>query len=247
MKKIIIFLLMMITIFAIMYCYYEKKTTEVYLSGQVIGFDIRNINEELNNENSEMTKTSSKSVGTMTFVKKDSNEFSALGHSISEGTKTINLEGDCYGIEFDYVKRARDNEAGRIIAQINEDEKIGELTSGNQYGIYGRVASDDKDYQLIETGNRFDIKRDKAYILLNVDGRGIQEYEVEIKKINYFSRIQNIRIEVKSEELIGLSGGIVQGMSGAPLVQNGKLIGAVNCVNTNNSLDAYAIFIDKLM
>ena len=99
----------------------------------------------------------------------------------------------------------------------------------------------------INTGNRFDIKNGIAYILINLDGQGLKKYEVEITETNYFASTQNIRIKVKSQELINLSGGIVQGMSGAPLVQNEKLIGAINCVNTNNSLDAYAIFIDKLL
>ncbi len=247
MKKFIISILIITIILVGMYNYYEGKTTEVLLSGRVIGFDIKNLDDNINNENKKTTKTSSKSVGTMTFIKKDSGEFAALGHSISKKINEIELEGECYEIEFDHVKRAKQDEAGRIIAEIRDDEKIGELSNGNQYGIYGKIDTVNKDYQTIETANRFDVKLGQAYILIDVDGRGVQKYEVKVKQINYLAQTQNIRIEVKSEELIKLSGGIVQGMSGAPLVQNGKLIGAVNCVNTNNSLDGYAIFIDKLV
>lgn len=247
MKKFIISILMITIILVGMYNYYEGKTTEVLLSGKVIGFDIKNLEDNINNENKKTTKTSSKSVGTMTFIKKESGEFAALGHSISKNVNEVELEGECYKIEFDHVKRAKADEAGRIIAGILDDEKIGELSNGNQYGIYGKIDTVDKEYQSIETANRFDVKLGQAYILIDVDGQGIQKYEVEVKQINYLAQTQNIRIEVKSEELIKLSGGIVQGMSGAPLVQNDKLIGAVNCVNTNDSLDGYAIFIDKLV
>ena len=89
---------------------------------------------------------------------------------------------------------------------------------GNFNNLYG-------DYQSIQTENRFKIKTGTAYILINVDGYGIQKYEVEIKGINYIAFNRNIRIQVTSDELIKLSGGIVRGMSGAPLIQNDKLIG----------------------
>lgn len=247
MKKIIILLFINILIITGIYFYYESKTDEVFLSGKVIGLDIKNINEETSNINKEVIPTSSKSVGTITFTKKDSNEFVGLGHSIDSNAENLKLDGECYEIEFDYIKRAKQSKAGKIIAEINEEKKLGSLNKSNKYGIYGKFDKLDDLEQIIKTENRFNIKKGLAYILINVDGQGIQKYEVNVDEINYFSTIQNIRITVKSEELIKLSGGIVQGMSGAPLIQNGKLIGAINCVNVNNSLDAYAIFIDKLL
>lgn len=99
----------------------------------------------------------------------------------------------------------------------------------------------------IKTENRFNIKKGDAYILLDIDNSGLKKYDVQIDEINYLFSTQNIGIKVTSEALIKMSGGIVQGMSGAPLIQNGNLIGAINCVNINDPLDAYAIFIDKLL
>ena len=75
----------------------------------------------------------------------------------------------------------------------------------------------------------------------------MKQYEIEITGINFFSFTKNLKISVKSPELIEKTGGIVQGMSGSPIIQNGKLIGAVNCVNVNNPLEAYGVFVDKLI
>ena len=75
----------------------------------------------------------------------------------------------------------------------------------------------------------------------------MMKYEVEITGINYLSFTRNLKITVKSPALISKTGGVVQGMSGTPIVQNGKLIGAINAVNTENPINAYGVFIDKLL
>ena len=247
MKKVLILLVITSTTIIGIYYYYDKKTENVFLSGKVIGFNLNDIKDTATDNERNIVKTSSKSVGTVTFIKRNNSNFAALGHSISGKKENIDLQGSCYEIEFDYIKKAKQNKTGKIIADIKEENKIGEINNSNQYGIYGKIIEKEKDCVSINTGNRFDIKNGIAYILINLDGQGLKKYEVEITETNYFASTQNIRIKVKSQELINLSGGIVQGMSGAPLVQNEKLIGAINCVNTNNSLDAYAIFIDKLL
>lgn len=245
MRKITISLIILISIYIGCYYYYESQKTEVIISGKVIGFDIPNVEE--NSKNNKLVKTSTKSIGTITFIKEDSHEFSALGHPISQLNNNINFNGNCYNINFDSIEKASPNTAGKIIANINKDEKIGVLNSCNQYGIYGKIENIKQNFQKIETENRFNIQKGEAYILLDLDNQDLKKYDVQVEEINYLLPNQNIRIKVTSEELIKISGGIVQGMSGAPLVQNDKLIGAINCVNINNPLDAYAIFIDKLL
>ena len=126
-------------------------------------------------------------------------------------------------------------------------KKIGTINNENYYGIYGKIEKLVINPSKIKTENRFNIKKGDAYILLDIDNSGLKKYDVQIDEINYLFSTQNIGIKVTSEALIKMSGGIVQGMSGAPLIQNGNLIGAINCVNINDPLDAYAIFIDKLL
>lgn len=245
MKKTILLVSFIVISIMINFNYYDNKRAEVLLTGKVVGFDIENTEEESGEGKGFTIRTSSKSVGTMTFIK-ENNEFVALGHSMSG--ESTELNGECYEIEFEDVIKSTDNKAGRIIAEINEESKIGYVYGDTNHGIYGKVESiSAKDYRKIKTANRYSITKGQAYLLINLDGKGIKEYEVEIMEIDYLSSTQNIRIKVKSQELIEISGGIVQGMSGAPLVQNGELIGAINSVNINNSLDAYAIFVDKLI
>lgn len=245
MKKSIIIGVTILLIFLGIYHYYDNKKTEVYISGRLIGFELQDIKENINND--KIINTSSKSIGTITFIENNSTKFAAFGHSILQNNNTHSLVGNCYQVEFDHIEKATQNETGKIIAKLNKQEQVGSLNTENKYGIYGNLLNSIQDEQLISTENRFNIKKGTAYILLNIDSTGLKKYEVQINQINYFASNQNIKIEVKSEELIKLSGGIVQGMSGAPLIQNGKLIGAINCVNINNPLDAYAIFIDKLL
>jgi stage IV sporulation protein B len=243
-KRIILIALIVIGIVA-NYWYYESKTTEVFLIGKVVGFDIAEFQNDDDN-NSKIVSTSTKSVGTITFANSN-NKFSALGHAISSKiNKEQQLTGKCYEIYFDYVKKASENEVGRIIADINENKVVGEIEKCSEYGMYG-IINEISEYPTIQTGNRYDIKKENASIVIDFDGNGLKEYEVEIIEINYLSKTQNIKINVKSDELINISGGVAQGMSGAPLIQDGKLIGAINYVNNDNALEAYAIFIDKLL
>ena len=99
MKKIVATLVILISICICTYYYYDNKKAEVIISGKVIGFDIQNI--EKNKKNNNIVPTSSKSIGTITFIKENTYEFSALGHSISKSNTNINLSGNCYDINFD--------------------------------------------------------------------------------------------------------------------------------------------------
>ena len=245
MKKIVSTLVILLSICICTYYYCDNKKAEVIISGMVIGFDIQNSEE--NDKNNKIMKTSSKSIGTITFIKEDTHEFSALSHSISKSNNNINFDGNCYSINFDYIEKSSNNNPGKIIATINRNDKIGTLNNQNHYGIYGKIEKLVINPSKIKTENRFNIKKGDAYILLDIDNSGLKKYDVQIDEINYLFSTQNIGIKVTSEALIKMSGGIVQGMSGAPLIQNGKLIGAINCVNINDPLDAYAIFIDKLL
>ena len=98
------------------------------------------------------------SIGTITFIKEDTHEFSALGHSISQLNNNINFCGNCYNINFDYIEKPSSNTAGKIIAEINQEEKIGTINNENQYGIYGKIENLVINSSQIETENRFNIK-----------------------------------------------------------------------------------------
>jgi len=235
--------IVLIIFFVLIYSYYANLTTMVLLSGKVIAFDVENIAENVDN-NGKTVNVSSQSIGTLTFIKPNG-EFAALGHSISDSS---GVEGQCYGISFNSIKKSTPNNPGRIIASLNKNSKIGYVSEQSYCGVFGTINKIGScASQEIETANRFSIKKGTAYLLTNLDGSGLKEYEIEITGINYLSFTKNLKITVKSQELINKTGGIVQGMSGTPIVQNGKLVGAINCVNTDNPLIAYGIFVDKLI
>lgn len=249
MKKKIIYIIVIIIIMGITnLTYYNSKTEKVLVFGKVFGFNVKNYKDSSKNEENLLITATSKKVGTITFVKKSTNEFVALGHSISGQVENKNIQGDCYEIQLDGIQKASKTESGKIIAKLDETSKIGKLKSDSKYGIFGVM--DDITYNNfleIETASRYNISKGEAEVLIDMDGNGIKSYSIQITGINYLHENQNIKIKVTSEELINLAGGIVQGMSGSPIVQKGKLIGAVNFVSSDNPLNARGIFIDKLI
>ena len=146
------------------------------------------------------------------------------------------------------IEKATKSTTGKINAELNEDKKIGILEENNSHGIFGELYdTNNKDLIEMQTASRYEINKGHAEILINFYGKGTQRYDVEIEKINYLHQNQNIKLKITSEDLIKKTGGIVQGMSGTPIIQNNKIIGAINYVSKNNSCECYGIFIDKLL
>lgn len=244
MKKAIYVLGIIVVLITLSYIYYESKETEVYLTGKVVGFVLES-KQNSTIYTGKQVYTSSEAIGTMTFIK-ENGEFSAVGHTLTGQNR--NSEGECYGVDFLKIQKSRESNVGRIVASIDNESKLGYVSKDSNYGVFGTVENISiARYKKIRTENRYNIRKDTAYVLIDLDGKGIKQYEIEITGINYLAFAKNINITVTSQELINKTGGIVQGMSGAPIVQNGKLIGAINSADIQNPLCGYGIFIDKLI
>lgn len=244
-KYIIAAGLILLTIHFVYYC---NKTETVLVSGKVFGFDIQSTEKNEINEDKELIPTALKKIGTITFKKSDNNTFAALGHSIKEIGNSNSISGECYNINLDEIQKSENNNPGKIVAELNKDEKIGTLEKTNNYGVFGKMEiKENSNLVEIETNNRYSIRKGDAEILIDIDGNGLKRYEIEITKINYFHKNQNLQIRIKSQELIEKTGGIIQGMSGAPILQNNKLVGAVNFMSSKDPITAYGIFVDKLL
>lgn len=247
-KKLIFLISVIIMVLTIHFTYYKTKTETVLVSGKVFGFNIQNYDEYKNEENASLIPTSFKKVGTMTFKKLNSNNFAALGHSIKEIKTSKEITGECFEVYLDEIEKATKSTTGKINAELNEDKKIGILEENNSHGIFGELYdTNNKDLIEMQTASRYEINKGHAEILINFYGKGTQRYDVEIEKINYLHQNQNIKLKITSEDLIKKTGGIVQGMSGTPIIQNNKIVGAINYVSKNNSCECYGIFIDKLL
>lgn len=187
-------------------------------------------------------------IGTITFIKPETKEFAALGHSTMKSeNKKSKIIGSCYDIELEGIEKGTKEVTGSIVATSDKSNQIGYIYYDSNYGIFGKVEQLEKNYPVVETACWYQVKKGNATILMDLDKEGLKNYDVEITDVNYLHKNKNIKLKVKDKELIEKTGGIIQGMSGTPLLQDGKLIGAINYVSSQDPSVAYAIFIDKLI
>ena len=188
-------------------------------------------------------------IGTMTYVKGTS--FGGLGHGIYDmdtGT-LLKIKGGLLLVPQIYsIKKGKSGTPGEIVGSIEykEENILGSIKKNTEKGIYGTIPK--KQQKAYKIGYRQDIKPGKAYILSNVSGT-MKQYEIQINKIVPSDKdvLKSMEIEVTDKELLKLTNGIIQGMSGSPILQNGKLIGAVTHVFVNDPMKGYAILMETML
>ena len=201
-------------------------------------------------------RDSAAGVGTVSFYEPDTHIFGALGHGITDidtGDLLNIAEGEFVTAKILDIKKGEDGNPGKIQGTVEEQETIGEISKNTEFGIYGKI----KDISSLnidtskemEVALRDEIQLGKATILCSLDNQTVGEYEIEITKINKENNYNNKSMEIKvtDEKLIERTGGIIQGMSGSPIIQNGKFIGAITHVLVNSSTEGYAIFGDLML
>lgn len=194
-------------------------------------------------------------IGTLTYVDENSN-YGALGHGISDVDTSTLLslqEGKLYPSDIISVVKGEKGVPGELagVIRYDENEVMGSITANTEAGIFGKVTDSFKS-QLkgtpIEVGLKQEIETGPATILCTVDGT-VKEYDIEIEKVllNSSDVNKSMVIKVTDEELLQKTGGIVQGMSGSPIIQNGKLIGAVTHVFIQDSTSGFGIFAENMI
>lgn len=201
-------------------------------------------------------RDSAAGVGTVTFYEPSSKTFGALGHGIADidTGELLNIaSGEFVTTRILNITKGEKGNPGKIQGTIENQQTIGKISKNTGFGIYGRVdniSSLDIDASKeIEVALRDEIKLGKAKILCGLDNKNVQEYEIEIKKIYKENNYNNKSMEIKitDEDLISKTGGIIQGMSGSPIIQNGKFVGAITHVLVNNPKEGYAVFGDLML
>ena len=151
------------------------------------------------------------------------------------------------------ITKGESGNPGKIQGTIENQVNIGDIDKNTKFGIYGKVdnlsgLSIDTSKEM-EVATRNEIQLGKATILCSLDNKTVQEYEIEIEKIFKENNYDNKSMEIKvtDESLLEKTGGIIQGMSGSPIIQNGKFIGAVTHVLVNNPEEGYAVFGDIML
>lgn len=197
-------------------------------------------------------KDSSAGVGTVTFYEKDTLKFAALGHAITETSNQNILPITTGGItktEIYMIKKGIAKIPGELKGTLTNDT-LGQIYTNSQNGIFGYIEDKDKfqNQEVIEISTKEEIETKEAYIYVTLDDNIKKKYKIEIEKVYLNSTDnKNIAIRIVDDELISKTGGIVQGMSGAPIVQNGKLIGCITHVLLDDPLRGYGAFIENMI
>ncbi len=194
-------------------------------------------------------------IGTLTYYTKDG-EFGALGHPVSDGDtgEIVKMEkGELYETNIIGIKKGETGSPGELsgIIDYGKGHKLGTIHDNTGIGIYG-VLDGNLDSMPVansyEVAYKQEIQLGEATILSGFTGE-VESYEIKIESLDYSGREENkgILFEVTDPELLELTGGIVQGMSGSPIIQNGKIIGAVTHVLVSDPTSGYGIFIESML
>ncbi len=195
-------------------------------------------------------------VGTLTFFEPNTNLFMALGHGISDidTEEIVNIaNGELVTANIVSITKGRKGYPGEIRGTIDQGRTIGTIYKNTNFGVYGTVKN--KNYleadltKEMEVATRSEIKEGKAQIICQLENSNKKKYDIEIEKI-YTNNNQNNKsmlIKITDNELLEKTGGIIQGMSGAPIIQEGKFIGAVTNVLVNDPTQGYGVFADIMI
>lgn len=194
-------------------------------------------------------------IGTLTYIDENGN-FGSLGHGISDidTGEIFNIhEGVLYRASILSIVKGQSGEPGEYVGTIDYSTKnqIGLIRKNSNKGVFGIINTNPEclgQFEKYEVGYKYDVKSGHAYIISGVD-ENVKKYEIQIDAVDYSNNNLNKGIEftVTDQELIGLTNGIVQGMSGSPIIQDGKIIGAVTHVFVNDSRKGYGIFIENML
>lgn len=189
-------------------------------------------------------------IGTVTFYDPNTKVYGALGHKLIDNDFSTIADinsGSIYESTVTGVKKSTAGNVGEILATIHQDEPIGTIDSNTEFGIFGTYEKcPDKD--ALEVATHDEIKLGKAYIYTNIDST-VRKYEIEITNLQKQTQIsaKGISFKITDEDLLKQSGGIVQGMSGSPIIQNDKIIGAVTHVLVDSTQKGYGIYLDFML
>lgn len=201
-------------------------------------------------------RDSAAGVGTVTFYDPSTKTFGALGHGITDidTEELINIaSGEFITTRVLNITKGESGNPGKIQGTVENQKNIGKINKNSKFGIYGTVenlASLNIDTSKeMEVALREEIQPGKAKILCSLDNQKVEEYEIEIQKIYKENNYDNksMQIKVTDPRLIEKTGGIIQGMSGSPIIQKNKFVGAVTHVLVNNPQEGYAVFGDIML
>lgn len=194
-------------------------------------------------------------VGTLTFYDPASGKFAGLGHAITDvdtGKLLTVKDGEIVESDILEVVKGEEGEPGELRGSFGQnDEVIGTISKNTEYGLYGNTQKQMQNgiYGALPAAKRDEVKVGEATLLCTLDDSGVKEYSCKIVKVNSQGSPEqkSFVVQIDDERLLETTGGIVQGMSGSPIIQNGKIVGAVTHVFINDPTQGYGIYLDWML
>ena len=195
-------------------------------------------------------RDSSAGIGTLTFYDEKSGGFGGLGHPICDSDTKQPLplsDGNVGEVEITGTEKSIDGDPGELIGHFTSSAATGVLTLNTGCGVFGRMFRCPSKHEAIPLGYKQQAHTGRAYIITTLDKDKPKEYEIEIENVDLSEdAAHSMIIRVNDPELLERAGGIVQGMSGSPIIQDGRLIGAVTHVFTEDPTRGYAVFAERM-
>ena len=197
-------------------------------------------------------RDSSAGIGTLTFYDPQQNSFAGLGHGICDidtGDLMPLLNGDIVTANINGIVKGTKGTPGELRGYFSNNDAIGNLLANIQTGVYGTMDQCPIDNEPLTVAMKQQVVPGKAQILTTIEGTQPQYYDIEIESVNYNEDVptKNMIVKITDPVLLEKTGGIVQGMSGSPIIQNGMLVGAVTHVFVNEPEKGYGIFAENML
>lgn len=189
-------------------------------------------------------------IGTLTVIDPISKRFLALGHQIqdSNSNKILNISnGKIYKSYITGIKKSSNGFPGEKEAVANFNENLGRIDSNTNKGIFGYYDLSIDNSKIMSIASKDEIKTGDAYIRTVLNGDEIKEFKIKIDEVNKKDELKGILFTIVDEELLSITGGVIQGMSGSPIIQDNKVIGAVTHVIVDDCKRGYGIFIENML
>jgi stage IV sporulation protein B len=195
-------------------------------------------------------KDSITGIGTLSYIDPTTKVYGALGHEILESTTNSIVEiksGNIFKNSITSIDKSVNGTPGSKNAKFFYKTSYGTINKNTSYGIYGKYEAELPNNEILDVAKPNEVKVGKAQIYTVLEDERIDKFEINITNINETSDTKNLAYEITDQNLIDKTGGIVQGMSGSPIVQNNKIIGVVTHVIVDNPVTGYGIFITKML
>ena len=188
-------------------------------------------------------------IGTLSYIDPNTKIYGSLGHEILENTtfSSFKLEkGTIYQANISSITKSENGLTGEKNAIIDKDKLLGTINKNEVNGIYGKYEDEIPNNKTYEVGTKDEIRKGTASIKTSINDE-VEEYSINIISIDESDPIKNILFEITDKKLLNKTGGIIQGMSGSPIIQNNKIIGVVNYVIIDDANKGYGIFITSML